>query len=60
MISPAYISKGLEFDAVICYNDLEDEFEEKDKYLYYVGITRAQHDLTIYNEPKKIKRIGEK
>ena len=54
------MSKGLEFDAVICYNDLENEFSEDDKYLYYVGVTRAQHSLIVYNEPQKIKKKGER
>ena len=59
-VSPAYMSKGLEFDAVICYNDLENEFSEDDKYLYYVGVTRAQHSLIVYNEPQKIMKKGER
>lgn len=59
-ISPVYISKGLEFDAVINYNDKDDEYEEKDKYLYYIASTRAQHSLTIYNEPEKILKKGVK
>ena len=59
-ISPVYISKGLEFDAVINYNNKEDEYEDKDKYLYYVASTRAQHSLTIYNEPEKILKKGVK
>ena len=56
LISPVYISKGLEFDAVINYNNKDDEYEEKDKYLYYIAATRAQHSLTIYNEPQKVMK----
>ncbi len=55
-ISPSYIAKGLEFDAVISYNDIDNPYEEEDKYLYYVACTRAQHNLTIYNEPKTLKK----
>jgi len=58
LVSPAYMAKGLEFDAVISYNNKEDEYEDKDKYLYYVACTRAQHNLVVYNEPTKIKKIG--
>lgn len=50
VILPSYISKGLEFDGVISYTDENDEYEEKDKYLFYVVCTRAQHSLTVYNQ----------
>lgn len=54
VIIPSYLSKGLEFDAVISYNDIENEYTENEKNLYYVVCTRAQHKLSIYNEPEKI------
>ena len=58
-ISPSYLAKGLEFDAVISYNDLDNPYNEEDKYLYYVACTRAQHNLTVYNEPKAlVKKRG--
>ena len=44
IIIPTYIAKGLEFDSVIIINDFE-----KEKYLYYVAITRAQHELIVFN-----------
>jgi len=44
LIIPAYASKGLEFDSVIIINNFTD-----DKYLYYVAVTRAQHELVIFN-----------
>lgn len=53
-VSPSYLAKGLEFDAVIVYNDEDNPYDKDDKYLYYVACTRAQHDLTIYNEPKQL------
>ena len=55
-ISPSYLAKGLEFDAVILYNDIENTYNSEDRYLYYVACTRAQHDLIIYNEPDDIKK----
>lgn len=50
VILPSYISKGLEFDGVIAYTDEDHEYQEKDKYLFYVVCTRAQHNLTVYNQ----------
>jgi len=55
-ISTSYNAKGLEFDAVISYNNLDDSYEENDKYLYYVALTRAQHNLIVYNEPKCLRK----
>lgn len=54
VILPSYISKGLEFDGVISYTNENNEYEEKDKYLFYVVCTRAQHNLIVYNQ-KKLK-----
>lgn len=54
VILPSYISKGLEFDGVIAYSSNNTDYDEKDKYLYYVVCTRAQHSLSIYNEPSLI------
>lgn len=48
VIVPSYVAKGLEFDSVIIYTDKESNYQEKDKYLYYVACTRAQHNLLIY------------
>ncbi len=56
LVSPSYLAKGLEFDAVIAYNDLNNPYSEEDKYLYYVACTRAQHNLMIYNEPKTLRK----
>lgn len=49
-ILPSYISKGLEFDGVIAYTHKENQYEDKDKYLFYVVCTRAQHSLVVYNQ----------
>jgi len=50
VIVPSYIAKGLEFDSVILYTLKENSYTEKEKYLYYVACTRAQHQLIIYNQ----------
>lgn len=43
VVAPAYGVKGLEFDSAIIINNFSD-----DKYLYYVAVTRCQHELIIY------------
>lgn len=43
VVAPAYGVKGLEFDAVIIINNFIE-----DKYLYYVAVTRSQHELIVY------------
>ena len=50
IIIPSYISKGLEFDGVIVYTDLETPYNENEKNLYYVVLTRAQHELIVFNQ----------
>ncbi len=54
VILPSYISKGLEFDGVIAYTDKEHSYKEKDRYLFYVVCTRAQHSLAVYNQKKLV------
>lgn len=47
-IMPAYLSKGLEFDAVIiCDAVIGDDCTEEDKKLLYVECTRALHRLLL-------------
>ena len=52
VVVPSYVAKGLEFDSVIIYTDKDNQYQEKDKYLFYVACTRAQHNLIIYNNSK--------
>lgn len=54
VIIPSYLAKGLEFDAVISYTSKEDCYTKKERYLFYVVCTRAQHELIIYNEPNQL------
>ena len=49
-IMPSYLAKGLEFDGVIIYNDINDMYNDDEKKLYYVAVTRAQHVLFVYNQ----------
>ena len=48
-IMPSYLSKGLEFDAVIIYNANTQNYSSTniDMKLLYVATTRAMHDLVI-------------
>ena len=52
VVVPSYVAKGLEFDSVIIYTAEDNKYQEKDKYLFYVACTRAQHNLIIYNNSK--------
>lgn len=48
-IIPVYLSKGLEFDAVlICDADNEHYYTEDDKKLLYIASTRALHRLNLF------------
>ncbi len=48
-IIPVYMSKGLEFDAVlICDTDIENYHSQDDKKLLYIGCTRALHRLNLF------------
>lgn len=49
LIVPSYISKGLEFDSVIVYNDRYHSYRKNERNLLYVACTRCQHELYIYN-----------
>ena len=51
VIVPCYLAKGLEFDSVISYTSIDNKYTLEEKYLYYVALTRCQHELVIYNEP---------
>ncbi len=48
-IIPVYLSKGLEFDAVIiCDADAETYYSQDDKKLLYIACTRALHRLNLF------------
>ena len=49
VITPAYISKGLEFDSTIIYTFKNNKYSELEKNLFYVACTRSQHQLIVYN-----------
>ena len=48
-IMPVYMSKGLEFDAVlICDADAENYYGQDDRKLLYIACTRALHRLNLF------------
>ncbi|NEW06990.1 UvrD-helicase domain-containing protein [Paenibacillus sp. SYP-B3998] len=48
MIMPAYLAKGLEFDAVVLYDASSAVYAEaKERKLFYTACTRAQHHLDV-------------
>jgi DNA helicase-2/ATP-dependent DNA helicase PcrA len=50
-VIPVYMSKGLEFDAVlICDADADNYNSEDDKNLLYIACTRALHRLNLFCE----------
>ena len=48
MIIPSYLSKGLEFDAVIISNASSEQYTDDERNLFYVVLTRALHKLKVY------------
>jgi DNA helicase-2/ATP-dependent DNA helicase PcrA len=50
VVIPTYLSKGIEFDAVIIYDASEDVYgDESLSRTFYTACTRAMHKLIIYS-----------
>lgn len=49
---PVYLSKGLEFDAVLIPDADETAYGSADAKLLYVGCTRALHRLKLLYEAR--------
>ncbi|RHW45623.1 ATP-dependent DNA helicase [Bombilactobacillus bombi] len=47
LVIPAYLAKGLEFDAVIMWNATAGQFTNQDQQLIYTITSRAMHRLSI-------------
>ncbi|UQZ83778.1 Helicase IV [Paenibacillus konkukensis] len=49
LVLPAYLAKGVEFDAVIIYDGSQEQYHrESERKLFYTACTRAMHLLHIY------------
>ncbi|MNI72906.1 Helicase IV [compost metagenome] len=50
LVLPAYLAKGVEFDAVIIYDGSDQKYSrENERKLFYTACTRAMHLLHIYS-----------
>jgi DNA helicase-2/ATP-dependent DNA helicase PcrA len=49
LIIPAYLAKGVEFDAVLIYDASSRTYHrESERKLFYTACTRAMHRLLLY------------
>lgn len=58
-VVPVYLSKGLEFDAVLVADAGESAYGPLDAKLLYVGCTRALHMLKLYYRGERTSLLGE-
>lgn len=62
-IIPAYLAKGVEFDAVLIYDGSDRKYtRETERKLFYTACTRAMHLLHVYSvgEPSRFIRETDK
>ncbi|MNI85599.1 Helicase IV [compost metagenome] len=62
-IIPAYLAKGVEFDAVLIYDGSDLKYtRETERKLFYTACTRAMHLLHVYSvgEPSRFIRETDK
>ncbi|MED4604001.1 RNA polymerase recycling motor HelD [Paenibacillus validus] len=53
LVIPAYLAKGVEFDAVILHNASEERYgRESERRLFYTACTRAMHELHLFHTGK--------
>jgi DNA helicase-2/ATP-dependent DNA helicase PcrA len=61
IVIPSYLSKGLEFDAVIIPNTSRERYGSEniiDMKLLYVSVTRAHHELHIFYHGELTPLLG--
>lgn len=59
VIVPAYLAKGVEFDAALLYNASADRYaRESERKLFYTACTRAMHVLHLYAEGEPSPFVG--
>lgn len=50
VLIPAYLAKGIEFDAVMIYNASDEEYhQEIERNLFYTACTRPMHELHLFS-----------
>jgi len=60
LITPVYMAKGLEFDAVLIYNVDDIHYQSNDdKKLLYIASTRALHRLALFYMGKQSRLLTE-
>lgn len=60
VIIPAYLAKGIEFDAVILSNASDKNFHHAlDRNLFYTACTRAMHELALFSIGRPSRFIDE-
>jgi DNA helicase II / ATP-dependent DNA helicase PcrA len=62
-VIPAYLAKGVEFDAVLIYDGSDRKYtREAERKLFYTACTRAMHLLRVYSmgEPSRFIREAAK
>lgn len=56
VVIPAYLAKGIEFDAVLLFNVSERVYSrEAERKLFYTACTRAMHELHLFSIGKETK-----
>ncbi|WP_419960637.1 RNA polymerase recycling motor HelD [Psychrobacillus sp. BM2] len=59
VVIPSYLSKGIEFDAVIIYNASEQVYgDESLRRVFYTSCTRAMHYLQLYSVGEPTPLLG--
>ncbi|MCM3038349.1 UvrD-helicase domain-containing protein [Paenibacillus motobuensis] len=59
-IIPAYLAKGVEFDAVLIFDGSNNKYtRESERKLFYTACTRAMHLLHVYSAGKPSRFITE-
>lgn len=54
LVIPAYLAKGIEFDAVIIYDASNTKYNrESERNLFYTACTRAMHELHLFSVGKR-------
>ncbi|SDZ19119.1 DNA helicase-2 / ATP-dependent DNA helicase PcrA [Evansella caseinilytica] len=60
LVLPAYLAKGIEFDAVIIYNAADERYgQAAERKLFYTACTRAMHELHLFSAGPRTRFLDE-